>query len=522
MDRTKKTVFLPHNAESMSGFGRHPLIYVPSFNTKISFQWKMLFPGSSDSSNHHSPYRVRQNKLVGDQCLTSDKFVLFRSDGATVKFEFELSGGDACANWVALRIDVLPWFTHLNSTATYPSQDGEKAEPFPPLRSIAIKVSVSELKVATWFAGEDEVDEWGMDELGGVCLILRRVNYSASVEGTKEIKIEGPVKAALLDLSDFKMESQTRSDEMLEIETLAAELGAPNCDTTVNNIHDYCYDSEPSLADGKSPFLKLEVLSRDIDELDYLFITGQIDIQNKSLERILSGSDDVNPKAEDPNAMDCVGQGLAVVDKSTWSILVSRLKLLWTIEIRDALMVIIQDLIFTVGFMKSQIRQSQVLAEKSACQEDPNIKRGRDRPVSFSGIVGDGVELSSQASPRDDGDLARSKLEYLLERDEGFEINIAHDGDHSIHTTHSENGNNLESVPTLDIHFSNPQVQLHSKTTGGSVILAMEGAHVEGRKFANLLVERGQNKSGKILPCDLIRKTGMFMLCHLIISLNQF
>ncbi len=104
---------------------------------------------------------------------------------------------------------------------------------------------------------------------------------------------------------------------------------------------------------------------------------------------------------------------------------------------------------------------------------------------------------------------AQSKLHYLLERDSGFEINIANDGGHIVTDQEKfEDAADLETVPTIDIHFSNPQVQLHSKTTGGSVILAMEGAHIEGRKFVKFLVTKPLNKTGKVSPRDLIRKTG--------------
>ncbi len=48
--------------------------------------------------------------------------------------------------------------------------------------------------MATWF--EDKLD------VDGLCLTIRSVNYSASIDGGKKIVI-GPLKAALLDVSEF-------------------------------------------------------------------------------------------------------------------------------------------------------------------------------------------------------------------------------------------------------------------------------------------------------------------------------
>lgn len=43
------------------------------------------------------------------------------------------------------------------------------------------------------------------------------------------------------------------------------------------------------------------------------------------------------------------------------------------------------------------------------------------------------------------------------------------------------------SISTLDVHLSNPQFQLHSDQTGGSVILAMRGAYIDGQRYLNLI-----------------------------------
>jgi hypothetical protein len=184
------------------------------------------------------------------------------------------------------------------------------------------------------------------------------------------------------------------------------------------------------------------------------------------------------------------------VDGNTWSILVARCRLLWTIAIRDSIMAISKDLIYTVGFMKSQQRQSQLLSSGGTSVEI-TVENEFDEvsTASLSRVTG---EHKSQH---------RSMLDYLL--DERF------DGDSSRQENSEASASNdadvLEqnpTIPTLDIHFSNPQVQLHSIATGGSIIVAMESADVEARKFVYLLVASLRSKAGHICPSDLLIKTG--------------
>ena len=173
--------------------------------------------------------------------------------------------------------------------------------------------------------------------------------------------------------------------------------------------------------------------------------------------------------------------------------------------------------------MKSQIRQLQVLAEIAASLQDSDVRRSHGRSTSSLEVAEEGFELSLRTPPMKGNNESESRLEYLLQRDAGFEVDIgtvtgSSEGCHSGHTAHyghRENVEGSESVPTLDIHFSNPQVQLHSKTTGGSIILAMEGAHVEGRKFIHFLVVHAPNKNGKVSPSDFIRKTGKAIVCSM-------
>lgn len=496
--KTTNAFYLPHEAESMVGKARHPLIYIPSFKSEIAFVWNMLRFGAV-SSDHHSPYLKKQSNPHDIDCMQSlDKFASFRSNGTCVEFTFDLPGSDLIGNWIALRIDVLPWFTHVNSTIIYSSKlEDNKAESFPPFQSVAIHASINELKVASWFVGDDSESDWDTDGLEGICLIVDKVNYAASVNGEKEIVVEGPVKAALLDVSEFSeiVDGRNEDDLLIEqVEMMASGFGAVGGDEYSNSV-----GISAEVEDTASPFVKLQDLSLDIHETDYVVIAGQIDIQNKSLESILAGSDETNAAAQ--NATDGVGEG---IDKTTWSILVSRLKLLWTLEIRDNLMAISQDLIFTVGFMKSQLRQSQLLAEKAVSDDTDDTKRREEPTDSLVNLADEGIELSLQELIKNNGAESGSTLEYLLKRDASFDLDI-HTHANEAHSATQTTATGNKTIPTIDIHFSNPQVQLHSKTTGGSVILAMEGAHVEGRKFVHLVTS---SVTGKVSIADLVRKTG--------------
>ncbi len=482
---------LPHQMESMVGKGRHPLLFVPQLSTKMTFLWKMLNPGKQPYQ-HHSIY-------LNCEDSAADKFACFRSDGYFVDLSFELPGGmagsDDVCNWIALRIDVLPWFTHLNSTVDYSSlHDDERQDPIPKFLSLAMNININQLKVAAWYEGEEAADS--MTD-GGLCLIVRQVEYKATLDDVKEIVLGGPVKAARLNVSGFtqpdKNEESGSMSEMAAIEVIADEFGSSwKTELCYNDGLQPLQEEDVSSSGTSTPFWRLEQLSCDIDELDYIVTTDQIDICNQSLAKILAGSDKERMSKEDETMY-------ADLDRTTWSILVSRLKILWTLEIRDCIMAISKDLIFVIGYMKSQVRQMHTLADRDATSTDGRQLSTTPMNLneSFDFSVANSVGQDSQ-----DG------LQYLLRRDSSWGVysdvsGTQEDDERNQHFEAEETGNS--TLPTLDIHFSNPQVQLHSKSTGGSVILAMEGAHVEGKKFVKFLV--ANNHNGKMSPADLIRKT---------------
>lgn len=442
--RSSNDYTLPHEADTAEE-ERHPVIHVPFLSTKINFAWKMLDEASDRSTRHHTPY-IKDGNLP-------DKFASFRSNGiSNAKIQFDLPGADKVqGNWVLLRIDVFPWLTHVNSTVTPPStSDTEKSESFPQFQALDINVNITQLQIATWFAGEKELDGWDDYDAKGACIIVTSLKYTAS-GGDKDLIIEGPVKGALLDISEL-IESLERheadDDAMRKVEKACQNFGRdPGAE--MNSV----YLDEMSIGNDSfdtSPFFKLQELLGTIKELDYVVIAGQIDIQNKSLQHILGSRTSFG------------SEEFAGVNQSTWSILVSQLKILWTLDIRDNLMALTQDLLFTTGFMKAQLRQSQLFVEgeaTSASTEDNSQSTPLQKPTEEEGIE---VTLSSTNEVE-----GTSRLEYLLRRNSSFDLDV--DGAVSSEPyEHKESDDESNpSLPTIDIHFSNPQVQLHRKTTGG-------------------------------------------------------
>lgn len=446
--------FLPHEIDP-AGEDRHPVLFVPSISIKIKFKWKMLLKELVSSTHHHSPYVKSPNSINNE--YPQDKFMYFRTDGlSNVSYEIELPGTDLIGNWILLRIDVLPWFTHKNRAATpMDTSTTHKSDSFPQFRTLDITANVNELRMATWFADVRNVNEWDDTEAEGVCITVKSLSFiNIASSGDKHLTIEGPVKAALLDVSEF-IESlghnETDDVEMKNIERACQNYGGDFATDLTNS-------NEP-LSSGKSPtnpFFTLQDLSQNIDELNYVVNAGQIDIQNRSLQSILAGS-----------RVPLGSEVFSGVNKTTWSILVSQLKILWTLEIRDILMSLAQDYLFTIEFMKAQLRQSLV-GEQSVTADSKDD--GNNMNFLHGHSTEEGVEVTLSPPKIAEKIGGESRLDYLLHRNSNHDLDEGRTSHH-----HAEQQETLHdsdvSLPTIDIHFSNPQVQLHRKSTGGSIIL---------------------------------------------------
>merc|ERR1719232_670188 len=86
-------------------------------------------------------------------------------------------------------------------------------------------------------------------------------------------------------------------------------------------------------------------------------------------------------------------------------------------------------------------------------------------------------KVAIEKSPILKHESTRSSLDYLISP-----LSLSPAEDKVVNCEEERN-----SLPRFDIHLSSPQIQLHSKATGGSIIFAMQGAYVEGKKGVNLI-----------------------------------
>jgi len=105
---------------------------------------------------------------------------------------------------------------------------------------------------------------------------VKRLNCNVSFDGSKEISIEGPVQAALLDLSEFKHEDDggyyRHSTELIHLECIASEFGMAENQSNAEEVDQHSSQAESFSSDKVEPnaFLKLQELSCEIEELDFL------------------------------------------------------------------------------------------------------------------------------------------------------------------------------------------------------------------------------------------------------------
>eukprot|EP00957_Ditylum_brightwellii_P049068 3722857-Ditylum_brightwellii.AAC.1 len=129
-----------------------------------------------------------------------DRFKLFRSDGVRMSISATLGAGADFTNWIALRIDALPWLTHKSSVPLMPPPERKEdaPEPIPRIESLAISVSLNDLQIGAWFddTAQAHIESNPSD---GLCLILPKVQFLMEKSGIK-IHADGPIQAALLNI----------------------------------------------------------------------------------------------------------------------------------------------------------------------------------------------------------------------------------------------------------------------------------------------------------------------------------
>ena len=515
---------------SNSGFSRkrHPLILFPKFRTVYNFEWGVSQEDRNHSSRHHNVY-MTDNLVIPPP--GNDKFKYFRSKGWSIVWNFELDGSSEYGTWIALRGDVLPWITHRSTRLSQNSQDDDGPDALPRINGIKIDADVSTLNISAWFDEKtgDELNSDIEESQEGIFLQVPKFSYSRSRDSGQCFDLFGPVKAALLDIyRDYGNHSGSpgelvRSDHLMEW----SQQHHHRSFYEINAAHSLCM------------FESLEMSAKQIVSLDYLLEIAQVKILDQSLEDIRgeipkgpeeSGiqGDLLHPfmeAASDPHAD-------AAKKMVPWTVLVAGMKLLWTVDIRDSVISIVKDVLFAINFMTVNLRGTPQLLDADAEHECSVEDTGdvNDETTDFVEmeesdhsaveiVVGETVEeahIMPVIFNIDRDSKPKSALDYLLRHSHNAESSIASPlrspsvesyRDSLRHIIESFNGSTNSAVPTFDLHLSNPQIQFHSAKTGGSVIIGIRGAYIEGKKFIHLLAKNEDYEKDDFRLESLFRRT---------------
>jgi len=564
-------------------FNRHSLLLFPHLKLTLAFQWQVLCPKTTLSSQHHDVYI--QNTNITERLPSSpvllDKFERYRSHGVKITLRIDLSQNSLFSTWVALRADVLPWLTHkvYSPIKTEPSPSQSKA--LPEIIGMQVNLIVKGLQVATWF---DENGDLSLKETlnsnanatdsKGICLIVPKLHFSMDISGRKRIDLLGTVQAGLFAMSKNMDHQNIRHTEIplsMKYQSASRSLNSsfPSPIISEMNQTDLTGSGESPLKRRKrevflqknnmnsfESFERLEFSSHQIKSLDYLLIVDQINIFDQSLDEIKKKtssallSDSFESQSNELPSTHHLGQEKK---EAPWTVLVAGMRLLWTLEIRDNVVSIVKDLLFAINFMRVNLRGTpQLLTESEetiTMQDclDPDI--ATKRRISDLGTPGqdisevDSRNIALSGSTESDKSVEhypvhpKSHLNYLLDTSLNLEKESSHKElpptpkeateKHDEGTCSFRRLNQcyelIGVIPTFDLHLSNPQIQLHSENTGGSVILAIRGASVEGKKFLNLVARKEALESKDLRAETLLRKTEfMYTLDRMeIYSLNN-
>ena len=144
---------------------RHSLLLIPCLALKAKLLWNILNPDEDHSLYHHSPYTVPER-------VPNDRLQRFRSTGMDRNLDILLTGDEIFKPWVAMRVDVLPWFNHHSAS-----------------RSLTSSISVSTDGDGSVHSGGTEEDaeevrsdEERSDELATPYLVTKTTHTSTSVQ----------------------------------------------------------------------------------------------------------------------------------------------------------------------------------------------------------------------------------------------------------------------------------------------------------------------------------------------------
>ena len=518
---------------SKSGFSRkrHPLILFPKFRTQYDFKWGVSREDRNHSSMHHNVYMTDDLVIPPSE---ADKFEYFRSIGWSIIWDFKLDESEEHGTWIALRGDVLPWITHKSSRLrTQDSQGDDGPDALPKVNGIKIDVSVTPLNISAWFdeKADDEISENLEESQEGIFLQVPKFSYSRSRDNGQCFDLFGTVQAALLDIyrdhdSHLLLPAkQSRSDTSMEW----------------SQRHHHRSFYEINAAHSLSIFESLEMSAKQIVSLDYLLRVSQIKIFDQALEDIKEHD------LEGAFRRHSVGKGTsehadAMDNEAPWTVLVAGMKLLWTVDIRDSVMSIVKDVLFSINFMTVNSRGTPQLLDAQLLEDVKNERSADDHDddkhietestdigvsdhSSIEIVAGETVEeacvLPIDSKPEEHA-KPKSHLDYLLQRNKDSKRSMSSVGsptrspsigtgifnDSLRHVMGSSfDGSTNSIVPTFDLHLSNPQIQFHSAKTGGSVIIGIRGAYIEGKKFLYLLAKNEDYATDDFRLESLFRRT---------------
>jgi len=531
--------------------GTHSLLLVPRLAAKFGLHWIVKCPDRTKCTEHHAPYLMNDSlsAFLSDDdfaLVAADKFHRFRSHGVNLDVSLELETNDRLNTWMALRVDVLPWLTHKLLSAIPPPSGKEEdgPGPLPKIERLAINAKAADIHLACWFDDEDG-DESKASELqsdrknDGICLMIPSLRAEYVNTGDTHVQMEGLIQAALLDI-DYGLFYDAQLSSTYSLDDVGEAIKA--CDEAVgafaaaNGIYDSsrALGVEPDLKDDYASssqddetahviFHRLQQWARNISALDSVFVVDRIDVLSTPLHELMANarraSDRQSLAAWTPDSSNLylAKKPLWHETQTPWTVLVGGLKILWTLEIRDALISLSQDLMFTLDYMKVALRT--MLSKQKGANEDEQSTTNDNKAMNGTRLSdsartqhtaqdGDESNASSHSSDELDLDylLGDSSLGHLIEEEKDNNSSLPKprlSRNISVQEARQTSGGSNRSIgvgsdtgakvarnittPTIDFHLSNPQFQLHSDQTGGSVILAMRGAYIDGQRYLNLI-----------------------------------
>lgn len=463
---------------------RHPLILFPHLSIQFKFKWDV---SNVESTRHHSSYT---EKDVND-CVDDDYFHRFRSHGWHIHLSVFLQHENEYENWIALRGDVLPWLTHKSTVYRSPGdteQSNDGPDPLPKLRSIQVIVDTSNLNIGAWFEEVSTSNHsiHSIEKIEGLYFHIPNLSYTLSKTDGHVIDLS-KVRAALLTVDTGRSDQRIFLAQAVDSCKKFELLLFPEILYEINAKHTHCL------------FDRLQQATKNVKSLEYLLFVDRVKILDRSLQDIKSS------------------QFFAYKNGAQWSVLVARMKLLWTVVIRDSVLAIVKDILFAINFMSVNSRGTPQLLEV-----EENIKSTTVAKHEGNFVISDGGTSADDSSSDSDSKSSinvapKSHLNFLLDDNEDDHVvsgsnfiakanNMTHTQDNRKQTMFRRGATNT-IVPTFNLHLSNPQIQFHSEKTGGSIIIGLRGAYIEARKFMNLFAKEEFFEKDDFRLETLLRRT---------------